>query len=389
MTFYDKLTRAFPFLLLSAYGLFMCGYFFLQDYNDHYRVFARFVFLPGLLVLAAGIKANWRHPLFQAVVAYMLYLLLSGLWSEPQDWYRLGQKLTISIYLLSFITITHFLVRWNRQYYERMLLGCILVAAVAAVTSIVIFYSDNPFPTARLAGLGSLTNVNEFSVVYGVFALLAMGFALRSQELAPKLLLLSAIGVFIAFAWFGQSRATLVALMIALFCLVGLGLRGRRLLYWGILATWLATLLLVFPDSVDGALHRGMGLRPQIWAQVWAEAKFAPLAGHGLISPLSIAAGDRVFANAHNAYLQVFWQGGAMGLGLFLLLLLLAFRHAWALGRQRGDYTVFCLLVFAACVMLTDLDTLIGRPRDQWMLFWLPVALLLSYPATQSPSDSR
>jgi hypothetical protein len=60
--------------------------------------------------------------------------------------------------------------------------------------------------------------------------------------------------------------------------------------------------------------------------------------------------------------------------------LVLALRQAWLLGRIDGDYTVFCLLLFTACIMLTGVDTLIDRPRDQWLLFWLPLALLLSYP---------
>jgi len=55
------------------------------------------------------------------------------------------------------------------------------------------------------------------------------------------------------------------------------------------------------------------------------------------------------------------------------------FRSAWLWARQGGDYTVFCLLVFAACIMMTGVDTLIDRPRDQWMLFWFPIALLLAY----------
>ena len=122
----------------------------------------------------------------------MLYLLLSGLWSDPLDWYRWGQKFTISIYLLGFITITHFLVRWNRDLYERMLQLCTLIAAVAALISLVVFYRENPFPSARLEGIGSLTNVNEFSNMYGVFALLAVEFARKAQNLPYRALFLLA-----------------------------------------------------------------------------------------------------------------------------------------------------------------------------------------------------
>lgn len=110
-----------------------------------------------------------------------------------------------------------------------------------------------------------------------------------------------------------------------------------------------------------------------------------PWFGHGLTADVSVLVGKNVFETAHNAYLQAFWQGGVIGLGLLLLLLLAAFRYAWGFGRQQGDYTVFCMLIFVVCTMMTGVDTLIDRPRDKWMLFWFPLGLLLSY---QAPAPS-
>jgi len=389
LAFSDNLKRAFPFLLLAVYGIFMCGYFILDDFNDHYRFFAKFVFVPGLLVFVGSIRELWSHPVFQAIAVYMLYLLLSGLWSDPLDWYRWGQKFTISIYLLGFIAITQFLVCWNRDLYERMLQLCTLIAAVAALISLVVFYRENPFPSARLEGIGSLTNINSFSNVYGVFAILAMGFALRTQQLAYKVLFLLAILAFISIAWFGQSRTALVSMIIALMTLVDTTLKGRTGLYATIvvLAALMGALALLFPETVEQALLRGKGLRPLIWSQAWEQAILAPIAGHGLISEVSIDAGRQHIETVHNAYLQVFWHGGVIGLCLFLFLLIRAFLHAWSWGRQQRDFTIFCMLVFAASTMMTGVDSLIARPRDQWMLFWLPLALLLAYQSMTSRSQ--
>jgi O-antigen ligase len=99
--------------------------------------------------------------------------------------------------------------------------------------------------------------------------------------------------------------------------------------------------------------------------------------------------GKNVFETAHNAYLQAFWQGGVIGLGLLLLVLLVAFRYALAYGRQQGDYTVLCMLIFVVCTMMTGVDTLIDRPRDKWMLFWFPLGLLLSYRALIPPGGTN
>lgn len=387
MTSSVYIQRALPYLLLVAYGFFLCSYFIFDDYSDPYRVFARGVFIIGFFVIASGLRGTWRQPLFLAAALYLTYLLISAFWSEPMEWFRLGQKFTISVYIVSFLAITHFLVNWDVRQFERMLRLCVLFAALSALVSILVFYREHPFPVTRLEGIGALSNVNIFANVYGIFALLAMSFSLKAERLSHKALFLAAVGLFVCFAWFGQSRTALVSMLIALMALAGLTSGERRGLYTVILVAEAGMLLLLFPDVVEQALLRGQGLRPLIWAQVWEEARAAPIFGHGLISEIAVESGRNIFETAHNAYLQVLWHGGAIGLGLFLLLLAIAFRSAWTHAHQQRDYTPFCMLLFTACIMMTGVDTLIARPRDQWMVFWFPLALLLAYRSL--PSRSR
>ena len=375
----DYLRRAFPFLLLAAYGVFLCSYFIFNDYSKPYQFYARVMFILSLFVVVGSIREVWKHPLFQTIVAYILYLLLSGFWSDTLDWYRLGQKATVAVNLISFIAVTHFLVHWNRSLFERMLQACILFATFAAVISIVVFYSNNPFPATRLNPIGSLTNVNEFSNVYGIFALLAAFFVMRFPGRGLNWVFILSIGAFICVAWFGQSRTAFTALIIALLTLVSLMQKNKRLLCLAALTALTGLLFLAFPEVVDQLFERGPGLRPLIWAAVWDEAQSAPVFGHGLASTLSVGISGYTFETAHNAFLMLFWQGGAVGVMIFLLLLVVAFRHAWSLGQQQSDFSIFCILIFAVCTMMTGVDTIIERPRDQWMLFWFPLALLLSY----------
>ena len=381
----NTIRHAFPFLLLTAYGVFTCSYFFFDEYSDPYRVFARGVFVLGVFVFISSLKKFWGYPLFQIVAAYMLYILLSGFWSDPFEWFRFGQKFTIAVYILCFISITYYLVHWDSVLYERMLQVCVLIAAVAAVISLASFYREHHFPSERLMAIGALTNINEFANVFGVFAILAMGFALRMRKLQHQAPFLLAILAFIAVAWFGQSRTAFTSLILALLVLMGFMLNERKGLYAAILIAIAGALVLLFPGVLEEAMLRGQGLRPMIWAIGWREAISAPLFGHGFITPIVIHAGDRGFATLHNAYLQVFWQSGLIGLVLFLTLLAVAFRAAWSWGNQHRDYTIFCLFLFAACTMMTGVDTLIDRPRDQWMLFWFPLALLLAHQAPGSP----
>ena len=260
-----------------------------------------------------------------------------------------------------------------------MLQACILFATFAAVISIVVFYSNNPFPATRLNPIGSLTNVNEFSNVYGIFALLAAFFVMRFPGRGLNWVFILSIVAFICVAWFGQSRTAFTALIIALLTLVSLMQKNKRLLCLAALAVLTGLLFLAFPEVVDQLFERGPGLRPLIWAAVLDEAQSAPVFGHGLASTLSVGISGYTFETAHNAFLMLFWQGGAVGVMIFLLLLVVAFRHAWSLGQQQSDFSIFCILIFAVCTMMTGVDTIIERPRDQWMLFWFPLALLLSY----------
>ncbi len=379
MTSSDSLKRVFPYLLLAAYGVFLCSYFIFNDYSKPYQFYARVVFILSLFIAVGSLRAIWKHSVFQALVIYTLYLLLSGLWSHPLDWYRLGQKATIAVNITSFIAVTHFLAHWNRPVFNRMLQTVTLFAAAAAAVSIITFYSHNPFPQTRLAGIGSLTNINEFANVYGVFALLATFSIMHVRQKTLKCLFLLSILVFICVMWFGQSRTAFISLLIALLVFTGLTFKNQRMLCMIAFAVFVSVLFLAFPEALDGAVHRGIGERPLIWKALWEQSKSAPLFGHGLISTLSIEMPGYNFETAHNAFLQLFWQGGAVGVMIFLLLLAVAFRHAWSHGQQQGDFSVFCILLFAVCTMITGVDTLIDRPRDQWLLFWFPLALLLSY----------
>lgn len=366
-----------PYALLAAYAIFTCGYFLFDEYGDHYRFYSRFLFFLSLFVIAAPLRELARDTLFLSVLAYLAYLLLSGFWSDPFDWFRLGQKTVIAVYLASFIALTRYLLQWRPDLYRTSLQVAVAVAAGAALYTLLDFYADHPFPATRLQGAGSLTNINEFANVYGIFALLAVAFAQQCRRRALQGAYLLAVGLFLAIAWFGQSRTAFVGLSLVLLVQVVLGLqRGRALAIAGLLG-FVGALLWGFPGSLESALLRGVGLRPEIWSALLDLALTAPLLGLGLISdPHVVVAGWR-FETAHNAYLQVFLHGGLVGLLLFLWLLGYALHRGWRDGQASGHYTVFCLLLFCALAMATGVDTLIERPRDQWLLFWFPVALLL------------
>jgi O-antigen ligase len=263
-----------------------------------------------------------------------------------------------------------------------MLRFTVLVAAVSAGVSLLVFYSDHAFPSARVTGLGSLTNVNEFANVYGVYALLAMAYGLKSPLLRERTLYFFLVIVFIGFIWFAQSRTAFVVLSMALFFLVMTGGRQEKFKWMVLVIAAVGVFGLVFPELVEQAWIRGGGVRPLIWQAFLKDVAQTPIFGQGIITEVNYDIGVAHFARAHNAYIQAFWNGGVIGLGLLLLLIVRACWQAWRLGSERGDFVVLSILLFAMGVMLTGVDTLVDRPREQWILFWFPLALLISYQST-------
>ncbi len=377
--FFQRVNKFIPGLLFVTYAIFTTGYFFFPDYNDHYRFYAKAVFLPALFVLLAPAREIMKHPVFKLTLAYLIYMLASALWSDPFRLYEFGQKLTLSAYILTFIAVTHFLNDRYKAGFDRMLKFAVLVAAIAAVISLVVWYRDHAFPSARVSGIGTLTNVNEFANVYGVFALLATGYLLKASSLREKALYVLAVVAFLCFIWFGQSRSAFAALFAALLFLVFFMAGQERIkpIVW--LIACVGVLAIFSPEHIEHAWQRGASLRLPIWERVIAQVAEAPVFGHGLVSEMHFLVSGHDFGIPHNTFLSVLWQGGVIGLALFLLLIASAFRQAWRLGKEQGRFVVFSILIFSTGVMLTAVDDVITRPREEWMVFWFPLALLISY----------
>ena len=376
---YQRVKSLMPRLLIVTYSLFIISYFLFPSYHSHYRYYAKAVAIPGLLVLGEGLRDTRQQLVFKLAILYLLYLLTTAAWSSPFELYRFGQMLTISFYLLIFIAVTHVLRSRFPTGFHHMLRLCIAVAAVAAVASLVVFYQTHSFPSDRAEGLGALTNVNEYSNVFGVFALLAMGYGLKAESKYARVLYALAVLCFISFMWFGQSRAAFASLFAALFLFAFIGGKHNRKWVAILTACALLVLIAIFPDLLEKAWIRGAGLRPLIWQAMLEDIRQAPFFGQGLITPMSYIIEGNDFGHGHNAFLVALWQGGMIGMGLLVLLTGSALWNAYRLGKETGNFTILALLVFCVLVMQTGVNSLISRPRDRWMVFWFPLALLISY----------
>ena len=362
---------AFGDLLFWLYGLFMAGFFLFPEAPDHYKLYYAAVLLPVLLY---GWKQPqpWRsNPLFWLLLAYIAYMSASALWSVPGDWPGVGRVAWYGLQVMVFIVATGLVQSDDPVRFDTLLRALLLLATITAVASVLVWYANHAFPATRLGLLNRMSHSILAGCVYGFFALLALHFFQLATGRAGRILFAAATTVLVATVLLTQSRTAIVPLLIATLLLTGS--RGR-LLIAALVGVFVAFLLL--EPAFWERLARGMPNRPEIWLTVLQQALERPLFGAGYVVPTGVQVGERSFVHAHSAFLATLRDGGVVGLALLLGMLAMALRCAVRRDRRGGHWFYSALLVYAILCAVPDLDRLLTRPKEPWLFFWLPLAML-------------
>jgi O-antigen ligase len=300
---------------------------------------------------------------------------LTGLWSDnfavAEFASLVGWWLQVSV----FIVVTAALVRRYPEEFDFLLRVLVAGTALLAVLSIFSWYAKRPFPVSRLEPIGRIDNAILAGCAYGVFALLALHFAVVSRATWIRMLYIVAFLVLVSAVLLTHSRTAMLGLLAAFivmpFCF------GRRvaLVMLVLLVGVLVAALFVFPEVFD-RFQRGLHWRPLIWESVLQHIADAPWFGHGYLSDTTVALEKQKFQHAHSSYLGFLRDGGVAGIILFLAMMAGFARHIVRYGCGRAKYVV-PLLVFAFVVIAPDIDRLIVRPKELWLFFWFPLALFV------------
>lgn len=365
----------------------LTGMFWIGERRLYHTLYYVTLAAPTLLVLM--LQPRWLGELKTVRLCHLFllfaaYMLLSFLWSDSDvAWLSMAKRPAyIALVFAAAVVLAHH--RPGRLLHTTELAAW--AAALAALLSIIYYcYRDEG---GRLTGYGALYNALKSTHVFGFFTAywlcrwyqhstpLAWG---PLVALAPLWLLLLLTG----------SRTPLLAVAAALLWLAALQWRQR---VWLIVATGLAAVLLwQFAQPVDGLLARGFSHRPAIWAEALRQLDGHLLFGLGLNHPqvFAIAQVDEVFADTHNIHLGVWFEGGLVGLGLWLSMFAYALVYAWR-RRQQGDVVLAStLVVFGLVAGLTEGSGFFSRPREHWFLLWIPLALLAATQPVAAASAAR
>jgi putative inorganic carbon (hco3(-)) transporter len=320
-------------------------------------------------IAAVAIRSSGRHAgvlarepvLATALVLFIAWAAISLEWAEAQD----AALTSVQRFALNFILFPIAFVVVTRRSHVLWLVGVFVAGAfTSAAFGLVQGTATDPSATERLGGAGINTNqLGSYLVVAAVFA--AVLTANRAWSPRARLALagvacLAALCVFLTVSR-GALVGMLVAMLVAPFVIgrarrgaavaaIVLGLAGS-VAYFAVVAPANAVERVTSPDR-DG----GSG-REDLWRVGWRMAEDKPVHGVGagnyperaaeyLLRP-GATDNDTIIVDekkvAHNVYLTVLSELGAVGLALFLSVIALCVRAAWraaGIFALRGDTTM-------------------------------------------------
>lgn len=368
--------------VIGTYFLFMLGFFFIPNAVDQYKFYSIAVFIPALPLLPRIVKALGYDKLFYLIVVYLLWMLLSSFWSVAFSLEAFFKTLRLAAYIVVFMLLTIHLAWQKPAISEKFIALLGVAAAVAAVMSVPLWYSDQPFPASRIVGIGTLDNPNPSAFAYGFLAVICCHLALTHKRLSLILAFSLSTLLLTAFVFLTQSNTGILATVFSIALLLLLHHGGRLLhLTGGMFVAIGALLFLSYSVGIlEEPMDSGLSQRIPIWEKVVGQIEQAPLIGHGYQKQVLLnAQGTPDNANyAHSAILASFRDGGLVAATLHLLILAMALITAVRIHKRHNAPVYLAFLLFGFICMLTDTDQLITRPRELWIIFWWPLAMTIA-----------
>ena len=378
-------------LLSWAFGglwVFITAFLWSPSRDGLEAIFALAFFIPILFVLL------WRKPNLQQyggvftvfALAYASWSLLSTAWGGGTVFFGL-QLLVLVVWLAGVAWVLQVrLLNLTKLFYWIFGIGSLI-----AVVNLFYFYIEHPF-SSRLEGMGISRTPTVAGQMYGLVALIGVLLSWRTQcfyravgVLLACLPALTALGL-------SQSRGPMLSLTVTLI-VACIWLRPPLrifLLQIGLALVLFAGVIFIVP-VFDVLAERGISLRDQIWLHIWHALKAEPLLflwGVGMTEATKIITDFGIYHHAHNAWLDILYRTGIVGLGLVLIHLCLLF---WCSRHQRQFATLILWLFYGCGCLFLNSRSLFWEIDAKWFMYWIPAGLLaavLSAPSSRHPTSN-
>lgn len=329
----------------------------------------------------AGLRTKIHGWLPAIISVFIAVVAMSILWADVPD---LVMR-RVAAFMLFVIAAWGLVQRFSNR---DLVLFCFLFGGLAGALSLGSEIATGDFrPADSEYRLYGIMHANSLSATLAIFILSAL--ALR-QESERRMWYLLAIGFGVVLLILTKSRSSMVGLLAGLAVWIFLGAQDRRraaLLSVLALALIVPAAIFFFGDQLGSGIEKaflmgrnaetletGTGRIP-LWSYLISHyVAERPLLGHGFqgfwtadhIRSVT-ASQDWLILHAHSGYMNVLLDLGLVGLGLFVLILLLAAGRSYVYFRATQDRSwlfILALLVFAAVTTLFDSLLLSPSVRD-------------------------
>ncbi|OAB52682.1 O-antigen ligase family protein [Pseudomonas thivervalensis] len=377
-------------LLMIGFTAHLTGLLFITDGSTYTTISNTSLFLPALLlcVFDPRLRQSIVQKPYRPVLLVLAFSLLVALLNPGSATSAYVQFKTV-LYVMLYLSTVHVLAR--EELLEKSLTFTFVMAGLFAIAGLMIHFTQQDqnifFSDQRLYNLGygnyaNFKNPIIAALYYGFFGI--YGFhLLMTKTFGPwvRTLFMACVLGLSLYLFCTLSRAVWLGygLAIATSILLHHSLRSRKWLYLaGVLL--LAASAWLWPVIVNQQ-SRGFSLRDLIWAGWLDRINEFWLFGAGAGSNFDICILDvQCYNQVHNLFLQFFYEFGVMG--AILLLLVVAHVFKSAIDRKTWHHPIgsvgLPLLIFGVVTALFDYHTVFNRPGVYWIVFWLPIGLILS-----------
>ena len=374
--------RAIPGSLFSFEALVVL-YMFAGIYKGDPRFAAVPVDLTALFFALSVVVGSFiivRNPIHRksmpvifAMVCLIVWLLVSLTWS-PSRIYGPNKVFLMATLVLWAVIAGAVIISPDPERLRRLFTLLLLLSIWFGIDA-VLFYiqSGGNIGQIRLRGASYL----GLGRLCGLGALIALMAGLYGRGTAKLfwLIVFAFLGFVLAI---GGGRGPLLAAVFPPLLLAGLGIRftRTRILYWPAQLSVLVLLLAVaggllsygavtehrlstfqrLAPLLEGNLGRSAGARAESYGDVVKLSEGAPLLGHGFGSWPLLTGRPDLHSYPHNALAELLVEGGLIAVGLFLVVVAVAFRGV-SFARLRSDPQALCIVVLFVNAFLNAMVT--------------------------------
>jgi O-antigen ligase len=391
------------YLLPALYTIFILGFFFFPSSKSLSNFFYLFVAFP-LVILIFMQKVDLR-PLFSSrtfllITVYLVYMFCTLFWADSfsmSDLSKYGRRV---LYILIFLSVTIHLTQSYPTFTQRLLVVLCWAAAIVAITTVLFFYRQRPF-TNRLLGYGLLYSPTKASSQYGMVVIACTYLLLHQRSVGMQLLYLGLLFVGFSYMLLAQSRSSLLSLAVAMIVwqlfawLPHKGDKDNRryklLVVLVLIFAVSAGLFMIHPQVFKSSLiGRGYSSRLEIWGQLLVRIKDAPWLGHGLNAYAhTVMSNGTIIIHPHSVYVGTLLYGGIIGLLLLTAVVVSALWQGFGSAGNPINLATAIMFLYGALFMVPHGNMLIHHVKPFWLLFWFPVALVVTSELPGHPLHSE